>query len=456
MKKFFVATCVVLLSSFTALTAYANTAERQFPSIHLTADPEVLIDRETWFTGTVEIIDPTNPDNNTALQPADVRGRGNSTWNFGQDKRPLRFRFPADAAQSILGQEAEGRTWVLLANHFDLSLLRNYSMKYLSDYLVFDFNPTSLNVHVYLNGDYMGVYHLTDERDLDLGRMDYITMDSDPSVSEFVLERDRRSQRGDARPYLDFVMVYGVAYDIRFPNSGFRSVEQGQYVQQFLTQVSHALRSGDAAAIEAIVDVDAFIDFYLTLELSRDPDAGFSSLFMQILNQPEGRRLVKGPVWDFDMALGNAHGSRPAGPLAYRRNYWMHYFLQVPEFQERTAERWAHIKANYLPLVIERLAYLSEHYAHEFVRNFEQHDILTTGYGGLSRNRTHTTGMRNHPDVLAIDTHQGQVAHLIDFLTERADWLTTFLNNPIPSNLTLTDQDFNDGRSNNDSESQPD
>ena len=420
-----------------------------FPSIFLYATDEVFADRETWFPGAVSIYSPNSPEHNRTELTADIRGRGNSTWVDGPDKRPLRFRFPTDAPSGVLYFEHEARTWILLANHFDKSLLRNYTALHLGGQLTsMPFTPGVQNVHLYFNGEYMGVYLLTDERDLDPGRAQ-LALHDDPTISEFFLEFDGRADQG-ARTWYDYVRVNQHLYDIRFPSGSRRSVAQGQYVYEFLTQVSNAMRSRDWELINQWVDMDSFVDFYLVQELVKNIDFSFSSVFMTIQGQGAQRRLHMGPLWDFDIAAGGVrfHYTSPLyvqgmetpygviGP----NHYWVRNLMFVPEFNQMLYERWAHVRETYWPNTLARLDELMANYSHEFARNFERHPILGTAV-------VPTTA----PIKLTIDTHQGQVDHLREWLDTRTEWLSGYwygLAHPdahtAPSATTLVAQGFAD------------
>jgi len=50
-----------------------------------------------------------------------------------------------------------------------------------------------------------------------------------------------------------------------------------------------------------ITNVELFANFYIVNELMKNPDIGFSSVFMTMRGQGSYRRLYKGPIWDFDM-----------------------------------------------------------------------------------------------------------------------------------------------------------
>lgn len=396
-------------------------AVANLPIIFLEGPTDILVDRETWFPGHVSFLNPRQPEHDATGLVADIRGRGNSTWHDGPDKRPLRFRFPADAPQGVFYFEHEARTWILLANHFDQSLLRNYAALHLGGQLsTMAFTPGVQNVHLYFNGEYMGVYLLTDERDLDPGRAQ-LTLHDDPTISEFFLEFDGRADQ-DARTWYDYVRVHQHLYDIRFPSGSRRSVAQGEYVYDFLTQVSDAFRSRDWARINQWVNMDSFVDFYLVQELLKNTDFSFSSVFMTIQGQGAERRLHMGPLWDFDIAAGGVRFHYDA-PLYVQgmetpygvigpNHYWVRNLMFIPEFNQMLYERWRQVRDTYWPRTLSRLDQLMALYSEDFERNFERHPVLGTAV-------VPTTS----PAKLGIDTHLGQVEHLLAWFDTRVQWL---------------------------------
>ena len=87
-----------------------------------------------------------------------VRGRGNSTWL--DPKKP--FKFKLEDKKSLLGM-GEGKHWVLLANSYDDSLLRNRITSYIGRQLGLEYTPKMAPVDFYVNGEYQGSYVLSTE-----------------------------------------------------------------------------------------------------------------------------------------------------------------------------------------------------------------------------------------------------------------------------------------------------
>jgi spore coat protein CotH len=54
---------------------------------------------------------------------------------------------------------------------------------------------------------------------------------------------------------------------------------------------------------EDLIDLDNWIDYFIIQEFVKNVDVGWSSVYMY--KEPQGK-LKFGPVWDFDLAYGNA------------------------------------------------------------------------------------------------------------------------------------------------------
>jgi len=381
-----------------------------FPSLHIYSELDPFdIDRELWHDGHI---------GNLSVR---LRGRGNSTWWNGPDKRPLRFRF--EQPMSVLGSENIARDWILLANHFDKSLLRNYAALNFAGMLGgMDFVPSATNLHLYVNGEYMGVYLLTDERDVGPGRME-LEWNEDPSLSGFFLELDARAPDGGTEDE-DFVMVNGMAFDLRWPGSSLMTPEHVEYVKDYLEAVSLAVRSQNFEEIVELIDITTFVDFYLVQEFFKNADVHSLSVFMHIKGEGDERRLFMGPVWDFDIAAGNLReqmlGEGPENLYAAIVNYWYRNLMNTPEFFDAVVTRWNEIRDEAVAQTIALVQETAIRYQAEFERNFERHPIM-----GVEKWST--------PDeILMIEDFMSHVDYLINWMQGRADWLDDAFNGRIP------------------------
>jgi len=401
-----------------------------FPSISITTyyNP-FTVEREFWHSGTLSVSGAALGLN---FEPVETRfrGRGNSTWRNGADKRPLRIRF--EEPRPMLGSDYAATDWILLADFFDRSLLRNYSALHLGNLLSgLDFTPTPHHVHLYVNGEYMGVYILTDERDVNPGRMQLV-WDEDPALSDFFLELDHRAH---SQGILNdtFVNINGLAYDIRYPgNRSRRTPEHVAYVDEYLHRVSYAVRQQGFDEAIKLIDLDSFIDFYLVHELFKEYDVvNQLSIFMHIRGQGDERRLFMGPIWDFDLAAGNVlHQQMGRGPeylYVALFNYWYRYLMQMPEFFDAVVARWNEIVDEEIAQMINHVRQLAQDYQTEFERNFERHQILGVAVPRIPAPQA----------MIDIEDHPGHVVYLLNWLELRVSWLDDFFNGRIPGHDPL-------------------
>ena len=395
---------VLILSTPMSVSAY----QRDFPSLHINSRLHPFEqEREFWHGGSLTLRSD-NPELNFSNASVHLRGRGNATWWSGPNKRPLRVRF--DTPQGMFGSEAH-RDWILLANAFDGSLLRTHFTFYFASLLgdTTVYVPLTQFVHLYINGEYVGVYQLTDERDNGPGRGNVI-VDSDPAVSEFWLEMDMRTT--------EYFNIHGLYYDIRMPSGSALTDDHIEYAHMFLLSVSNAIRAHDWDRIITLIDVDSFVDFYIVQEWSKETDVAFSSVFMQILGQGDDRRLVMGPLWDFDNSFGNFDVvfNEPAGVLWAQRHYWFSNLMQTRQFRNAVAMRWTEtVWAR--EAALENLDYMAQVYELAFLRNFEAQPMFASPW---KESRS--------PLVLeAGNIWQNQVDFLADFARLRAEWLDEYI-----------------------------
>ena len=395
-----------------------------FPSLHIQSELCPFdIERELWHDGYLTIEGTTEHFLLTDT-PVRLRGRGNSTWIRGPEKRPLRIRFAE--AQYFLDSPYPARDWILLANHFDMSLLRNYAAFYLASMLEgMDWTPFTRIVHLYVNGEYRGVYQLTDERDVGVGRAD-LTFDPDPTLSEYFFELDGHMvgwlADGNVEN-VDFFVAHDRAYDIRFPSRSDRGGHL-EYLKDYVIRVGEAAMTHSYSEISALVDIDSLVDFYIVQELFKNIDVGNFSVFMQIRGQGENRRLYFGPVWDFDRSAGNTlYWTEYANLFAVIYNEWFNGFFSAPEIYERRLSRWNELIVGPIPQLLDRLVHLQEHYSDALLRNFVPHYNLFEG---------EPEWFDMIPEATReIKSHSGQLEYLIEWLSSRANWLDDYFNRRI-------------------------
>ena len=131
-----------------------------------------------------------------------IRGRGNSTWNQ-KDKKP--FKIKLDKKEDIFGF-GKNKHWVLLANAFDETLIRNRITYWLCEKLGFEFTPQGVPVDLVMVGDqygekYLGSYYLSenirvDENRLDIGELEETDTEMPDITGGYLIQNARQVEEG--------------------------------------------------------------------------------------------------------------------------------------------------------------------------------------------------------------------------------------------------------------------
>ena len=258
-----------------------------------------------------------------------IKGRGNSTWR--QVKKPYRLKFNEKIA--LLGEHKD-KSWVLLANYSDKSMVRNHLAFALGKMSDLDWTPSSHFVELYLNGQYNGTYQLCEKIKVSNHR---VAVGDDG----FILEVTGKAyEEEDAR--------YFKLATIRYPiNIKEPEVEYGDanyiYAASFMGNIENALFTGSANLWERYIDLDSFVDWYIIHEISKNEDSMFH--YSCYMNFTRGGKLKMGPIWDFDIAFGNVKEESnttamlPQG-LMLDWSQWYTRLMDNPVFIKRLKERY--------------------------------------------------------------------------------------------------------------------
>ena len=125
----------------------------------------------------------------TDVMKCNIRGRGNSSW-YNAEKKSYRLKF--EEKQSLLGR-GKDKSWSLIANYFDKTMLRNELGFFMSRMSGLVYTPATDYVEVFLNGSYEGVYVLCDHLKTGSHRMD----------ADYLMEIDVRAEEEDIKVHLN-------------------------------------------------------------------------------------------------------------------------------------------------------------------------------------------------------------------------------------------------------------
>lgn len=433
-----VLTPMLLLVSLFSLSQ-VNLTSSNLPIIKINTNGN-LIEDNIRISADLEIIyngigarnytsDPSN-DYNGKIS---IELRGSSSQNY--PKKSYSFETQDSIGEnnnvSLIDLPVEN-DWTLIAPYSDKTLMRNVLTYHLANKMG-NYAPRTKFCEVLLNGDYQGVYVLTEKIKRDNDRVDIYEMDDDDILGDsltggYIVKIDKTTGGSNIgwtssysppnRPIeeINFLFHYPKEDDIEH--------EQEDYIENYISEFEDVL--SDTIFTDSIngyakyIDVLSFIDFYIINELTRNVDGYRSSTF---LHKDRLGKLNAGPVWDFNISLGNADycdGELTTG-WAKDFNYtcptcgkcvpfWWERLLEDSYYENSLKCRWETLRLNELSnqFINSYINSLSNYLDESQQRNFQKWNVL---------------GVHVGPNYFIGNTYQEEINYLKNWLNDRVDWL---------------------------------
>ncbi len=343
------------------------------------------------------------------LVPGGIKGRGNSSWLLDAKKS---YTIKLDKKSEMLDMP-KSKNWAIVANYEDKTLLRNYVAAWLAEEAGVTYVMELRPVDMWINGEYWGTYNLTEKIEIEKERVNITDVDDTivqaPDELGYLIEFDAHVMEANAGGELDKVepldpnrwQEYGWTktgeiyynpdtdeYFFAVPNLGkwatikkpstknvVDNPERLLYIYNKVMELDSALKARDEQRINALLDVDSFVRWYIVEELMDNTDNSFhSSVYMSL--DVDGK-FVMGPVWDFDRSSGNcSYWDNTNDPTALARCNWVRYLLDTESGKNALKAAW---QPFYEMLCEEMDSYIdsgSRLIAESQKLNFERWDIL--------------------------------------------------------------------------------
>lgn len=320
----------------------------------------------------------------------EMRGRGNSTW--GLPKKPFRMKFPEKFSPIGLNH-TKAKSWVLLAQDMDKSLIRTHiafeysrllfneaegwhdpaavlftaSSKFVNVYYTGDYYYSDTGRTVHLDGEYLGVYQMSDQMERDGGRIAVEKLDDKSSSDDigggYIVETD--IHEGNF-----YSAVKNVKMTYKYPKDDECKPEQYAYISDFIGKAEQALYGSNYKDPQngwrKWFDEKTLADFIIIKELAGDLD-GYTSTYLY--KRRDVDKFFFGPIWDCDKGWNNdkrvPHSQyQPLSSLmiyagfwmpSYVENDWFWRFWSDETFRAFVARRWAARKDELIALTKEQL-----------------------------------------------------------------------------------------------------
>jgi hypothetical protein len=331
---------------------------------------------------------------------------------------------------SILGMPEEN-DWILHAPYSDKSLLRNF----LAYELARDMGHYSSRTRfceLVINGDYKGLYIFMEKIKRDNNRVDISKLNPDETTGDdltggYIVKVDKWDGENNEGWWSDSPLpgFDGVWYQYHYPEPDDIVDEQKDYINNYITDfelliASESYNDPDAGYYDQ-VNLESFIDVSLMSEISKNVDAYRLSAYMYKDKDSEDGRLTMGPIWDYNLAFGNADYYAGWDPMGWQMDadlgedyfqipFWWYRIWDDETFRNAFNQRWQELRQTVfseeyiMNMIDSTIAVIAD----AQVRNFQRWPILDEYVW---------------PNAYVGGSYENEIEYLTDWITARLNWM---------------------------------
>jgi hypothetical protein len=346
---------------------------------------------------------------------ARIKVRGSSSAQYPKKQFSVKLRAEDSKLEVGLLGMARASSWVLGGPYADKTLIKN-ALGLAQGRQLFPYAPQMRWVELILNGDYHGVYNLTEKIERAKNKVDI------PSVKEggFIVKVD-----AGASPYVE--SEQGTKYTLVYPEEDDNDNEASAPVMEGLAEWLSAFEA--SLSTENYTDyvyVESFIDYFLQEELWKNIDGFRKSMY---LYRGADHKVHMGPSWDFDLGAAGVNfygGTQVEGWRHASLHFWfiadpVNWFNQLlrhPEYRQKVVARWRELRK---PGAL---------FSDDRIRSMIDENVQILNKGPASRNfsRWKVIDRPLFPVIYLTvfpmyDSWEGEVARSQQFLLDRAAWI---------------------------------
>ncbi|MDE6854812.1 MAG: CotH kinase family protein, partial [Muribaculaceae bacterium] len=383
------------------------------PTIYIDTENRAGINSKTTYTpGTVTVVSADEQECCTEVS-MNIRGRGNSTW--GMAKKP--FRMKLDKKAQFMNLPAKAKNWVMLANYADKTLMRNAIAFEISSFIGLEYTPSVKFVDVVLNDEYIGNYMITDQTEVNPGRVPVEEQEptdtTEPAITGgYLLEVDGFA---DGEPVW-FQTEKEVKVTIKYPKDDEINQQQRDYITAFVCEFERRLFADDfdnpETGYASMVNWESLVNWYIACELTGNSDSFWSTY---LYKKRDDARLHFGPLWDYDIAFNNDNRLGNAvrklmREHAHNPRTWIARIWKDAAFRLAVAQRWKQL--------------IDEGIEQHLLDTVDAYAALIDGSQKLNFEKWTVLSDRVYLETALFDTYQGGVDYLKDYITGRVSFLS--------------------------------
>ena len=345
-----------------------------FPTMKINTNGRQIVDEPKVMADLLVI-----EDNSQSNYKIGIEIRGSSSQIFPKKSYGFESKnsnYTQDLDVSIGGFPAE-EDWILYGPYTDKSLIRNKLAFDLSNSIGFKASNTKF-YNLFVNDENKGLYVLMEKIKRDINRVNISKFEENSDFGGFIIKIDKPTSegancntcynesfsfrsnydtKGNVSDYSEIYFIY------HYPKPSEINNNQKQYIISFINSFESILAKDNFDFSESpdylnFIDIESFIDFFIINEITKNIDGYRLSTF---LHKDPSQKLKMGPIWDFNLAFGNANyceGNKATG-WGYKFNsvcpgdiwqipFWWDRLMESEHFKDRLKNRWEELRQNQL------------------------------------------------------------------------------------------------------------
>lgn len=295
--------------------------------------------------------------------PLEIKARGNWT-RTGFSKKP--FKLKLSKKQRLLGLSKSKHFAILAHADDDMGYLRNYTGFNLGRRIGLPWTPSQQPVEVVINGDYRGLYFLTESIRIEEDRVDITELkdgESDPSLVSggYLVELDNYDEDYESQLQMPEKGAYPGYKDtlrITFDTPEEYSDYQRMFIYQQFSRMNDLIGE-NSDDLWQYLDLDDAARYYIVCEIMSHVEAFHGSTYL-FRDRGEDQKWHFSPLWDF----GNGFNGPTDGYIYDHAPFgmtWVGSMTYNEKFIDKVRETWKWFMSNRFDGIYEDMEQICNH-----------------------------------------------------------------------------------------------
>ena len=359
-----------------------------------------------------------------------IEQRGESSIGFSKKSYSIELQNDDGSNNnvSILGLPEEN-DFVLYGPYSDKTLMKNV-LSYELFRRTGRWAPRTRYIEIILNGEYRGVYVLTEKLKRDENRVDIDKLTKKDVTPEeisggYILRHDKTFKSSSEEYWTSPVIQpyhERMWYEYYDPKYKKLTEDQANYIKDWMKEFDEVMSgrsfNDNNYGYRKYIRTKSFVDMMFLNEISKGIDSYLFSAYFYKENDADGGQLNAGPPWDYNLGYGNVdYGQDWDAAETYgwcytqgSRVYWFERLMEDEAYRNLVYCRWTEFRETiYTDDNIESIIDSCVNVLGDAVdRNYDKYPIL---------------GEYFWPVLYYPDTYEEEIEILKDWLFERLAWI---------------------------------